>query len=315
MLPFADVYNTILYFMGPFFCNPAKPLLQSLWCKTGYEVAYEHFKRDHTNPTNLALHAVALAFQITSNFAFIHRLDELIGSPSWGVLSSSTAVLWAGLLAPQPAPGKARALALALIAAGYALRRKVAENWEYYTWGNAFIEAYSFKIGVRGLLPKDFRRSYFPLDKSFTRFLVGRLGLQVALKAALKNRTLVGKGVAANVTLPMLVWASYKPFFRQGFRTTNALVGLQIFNYMYLGWIMSLITGEKAFYLHSAAFTASNIQGIAHYLGKQEGTLPQLNDSHYEFAHCSYFPVLAVHRIFEHLGARALIAASAAAKA
>jgi hypothetical protein len=73
---------------------------------------------------------------------------------------------------------------------------------------------------------------------------------------------------------------------------------------MYVGWIVSILTGEKVFYLHSAAFSACNIQIVAHHVGEEEGTLPQLNDVHYEFAHTSYFPVLAVHRIFEHMGAR-----------
>ena len=81
------------------------------------------------------------------------------------------------------------------------------------------------------------------------------------------------------------------------------------------GWLMYLLTGEKLFFLHSAAFSAGGIQGIAHGLAAEEGTLPQLNDSHYEFAHCSYFPLLALHRIVEHLGNRALVVARAAARA
>merc|ERR1712187_985601 len=109
----------------------------------------------------------------------------------------------------------------------------------------------------------------------------------------------LSKNGTASVLLPFLIFCSYKPFPRQQFRTTYWLNLSQIFNSMYLGWIVSYLTGEKVFYLHSAAFSASNIQGIAHYLGKQEGTLPQLNDVHYEFAHTSYFPVLALHRIFE----------------
>jgi hypothetical protein len=113
----ADMCWTLLYFMGPFFSNPVKPVLQRLWCHTGYEVAYEHFQRDHTDPTNLAIHAVALLFQLTSNFALLHRLDELIGSPSWGILSASTCLLWIALLVPQKAaPLRARAAAVALIA-------------------------------------------------------------------------------------------------------------------------------------------------------------------------------------------------------
>lgn len=310
----SDMYWTLLYFMGPFFSNPAKPMLQRLWCHTGYDIAYKHFKRDHTNPTNLAIHAVALIFQVTSNFAFLHRLDELIGSTR-GMISMSTALMWSALLVPQKsAPLKARAAAVALIGAAYALRKKIAEKWEWYSWGQSILEAYQFKIAMRGFLPKEFRRKFFPFETSMVRFLVLRLGLQAFLTKFVERGILSTKGTAS-IALPILLFGSYKPFPRQLFRTTYWLNLINIFNSGYAGWIMALLTGEKAFYLHSAAFSASMLQGVAHYLGKQEGTLPQLNDAHYEFAHTTYFPVLALHRILEHLGARSALAASAAVKA
>jgi len=311
----SDVYNTMLYFTGPFFCNPVKPLLQNLWCNADYLVAYKHFKRDHTKPQNLLLHAVALCLQLTSNFALLHRLDELIGSPSWGWLSGSTAALWSLLLVPQrQAPVKARALAMALIVTAYALRKKVAEKWQLMAWGNGIIEAMQFKVYLIGALPRDVRKRYLPKDSAqFLRLLMVRWALQGALTASPLPGCLskqLPKGAMLAALLPTLVAGSYKPFER-----TTLRGGLMtIFNYSYLGWLASLLTGEKVFFLHSCAFGASGLQGIAHQLSEEMGTLPQLRNAHYEFAHCSYFPVLALHRIFEHLDNRAMVAARAAMK-
>mmetsp|Transcript_14362 Transcript_14362/g.39404 ORF Transcript_14362/g.39404 Transcript_14362/m.39404 type:complete len:323 (-) Transcript_14362:24-992(-) len=312
----SDLYNTMLYFMGPFFCNPTKPLLQSLWCNTNYDVAYVHFKRDHTKPNNLALHAVALCLQLSSNFALLHRLDELIGSSSWGWLSGSTAALWALLLAPQrQAPLKARALAIAMIGLAYAIRKKVAERWEYLTWGSGIVEAMHFRTYLIAALPKSIRKTYLPRESAqFARLLLVRWTLQALVTVSPLQGAMSKKGpksAALVALLPALLAGSYKPFERTTLR--GAL--LTIFNYHYLGWLMSILTGEKCFFLHSCAFGASNVQGIAHQLSEEMGTLPQLRNPHYEFAHCSYFPVLALHRIFEHLDNRAMVAARAAIKA
>ena len=40
-----------LYAVGPFYCNPLKPLLNSL-CGDGYANAFAHFRRDHSASPN-----------------------------------------------------------------------------------------------------------------------------------------------------------------------------------------------------------------------------------------------------------------------
>lgn len=310
-----DVLQTAMYFMGPFFANPAKPVLQQLWCRTGYTVAYKHFKRDHTKPLNLALHGVALCAQVSSNFACLHRLDELLGSPSWGWLSASTAVLWSGLLLPQRAPIKARALAVALIATCYLIRKKLVEKSDWLLYGSSIVEAFNFRQYFRLAIPKGLRDTVAPEKSAVVRYLLARLSVTAALMGSQKEASaFLSKKVAGVILTPLLLWASYKPFYRQGYRKTLLGNVVTINSYHFLGWLMYLLTGEKLFFLHSAAFSAGGIQGIAHDLAAEEGTLPQLNDSHYEFAHCTYFPLLALHRIFEHLGNRALVVARAAAR-
>lgn len=309
-----DICQTAMYLTGPFFANPAKPIVQGLWCNTGYAVAYKHFRRDHTKPLNLGLHGLALFAQVFSNFALLHRLDELLGSPGWGWLSASTAVLWSALLVLQRAPLKARALAVAVIATGYAQRKRLVEKADWLMWASSIVEAITFRNYFRYILPSSVRKAYFPESSAAGRYLLIRWILTGALQRGLKSRAVLDRSAVGVSALPLLLWASYKPFERQGYRKSLSGLLLNINNYHFLGWLLYLLTGEKAFLLHSAAFGATGIQGIAHAMAAEEGTLPQLNDAHYEFAHCSYFPVLAVHRIVEHLGNRGVVAALAAAK-
>lgn len=41
------VARSVLYAFGPFYCNPAKPVLNLVF-GDGYDVGYKHFRRDHS---------------------------------------------------------------------------------------------------------------------------------------------------------------------------------------------------------------------------------------------------------------------------
>lgn len=41
------VARSMLYAFGPFYCNPAKPVLNLVF-GDGYDVGYKHFRRDHS---------------------------------------------------------------------------------------------------------------------------------------------------------------------------------------------------------------------------------------------------------------------------
>ena len=72
-------YKLLLYVGGPFFCYPFKPLINEL-AGSNYKRAYKHFRRDHHGAANIALHWVALCFQLSSNYAMLAELDEAIFS-------------------------------------------------------------------------------------------------------------------------------------------------------------------------------------------------------------------------------------------
>lgn len=78
-----------------------------------------------------------------------------------------------------------------------------------------------------------------------------------------------------------------------------------------LGQILSILTGEPIFFLHSCAFTATLLQGLAHSLSGEVATLVKLmdEDNHeskvsYEWAHVTFFPNLLFQAIFDVLAGK-----------
>ena len=102
---------------GPFNCHPLKPLLNAA-LGSGYDSAYEHFRRDHSLPSNLGLHCICLAFQLAANFALLACLDEALGLTNVG-LGSLTAGVWIISLAlgTTQSPGSTIISAVLIVAA------------------------------------------------------------------------------------------------------------------------------------------------------------------------------------------------------
>ena len=66
--------SCLLYAPGAFFFYPWKPLMQLLVGDT-YATGYKYFRRDHSKPTNIVLHGVALVWQLLGNFGFLAVAD------------------------------------------------------------------------------------------------------------------------------------------------------------------------------------------------------------------------------------------------
>ena len=121
-----------LYAPGCFFFYPWKPLGHAAWSDS-YATAYEHFRRDHSIGSNLALHIVALAWQLLGNFGLLTTLDSRLGlATALGIrpLSAATACMWATSLLLSPAPvlvslQSSVAIALAYAAAPYLSPREL----------------------------------------------------------------------------------------------------------------------------------------------------------------------------------------------
>eukprot|EP00756_Hemistasia_phaeocysticola_P061129 Hpha_TRINITY_DN4626_c0_g1::TRINITY_DN4626_c0_g1_i1::g.97023::m.97023 len=277
-----DALAVLMYFGGPFFCYPYKPILQGVYGRAGYDRAYEHFARDHNLPLNLGLHTLALVWQAVSNFAFLHRLEELFpalaggGRPS---LSQVTAALWCGILSQQPAPVAARLAAVAAVIGAYLVRGKSAGAWSKLISVAGVVESF----GIVNFVAPGAPLPVVALIRGGLQYFIDRPKFRGA--AAGWKSTIVA------ILYPILLQLSYRPMQRRP----------NVFMYALIGWIISTVTGESAFFLHSCAFTASLFQGISHQLSGEKATLMQLTDAHDEWAHTTYFPLLLTHRLWDTL--------------
>lgn len=65
----------------------------------------------------------------------------------------------------------------------------------------------------------------------------------------------------------------------------------------------ALLLDQPWVYFLSLSFMGAGLQGVAHELTKQKGTLNQLTDAGYELAHTSLFPVLTLQSLHHsHFG-------------
>ena len=119
----ATVQQVALYAASPFYMWPWKPLLSS-WHGSGYDVAYMHFRRDHSDGLNLLLHLVCLVMQLFGNFALLSLLDARLWSLP--VLRVTSAAAWVAFLSAEPsAPPLVKFEACAAVVAGCVLAPRV----------------------------------------------------------------------------------------------------------------------------------------------------------------------------------------------
>ena len=62
-------------------------------------------------------------------------------------------------------------------------------------------------------------------------------------------------------------------------------------------WIPALLLDQPWVYFLSLSFMGAGLQGVAHEITGQKGTLNQLTDAGYELAHTSFFPVLTLQSL------------------
>merc|ERR1712039_1058723 len=96
---------------------------------------------------------------------------------------------------------------------------------------------------------------------------------------------------SALVVLMAGIAASEKPL-------SSVIMGL-------FGWMISLLTGNKAIYYWSAGMMATISQGIAHRSTGEAGTLEvlqndNLDQTSYELSHVTFFPNLVFQAILAH---------------
>jgi len=283
-------FRWLLYFGGAFFAYPHKPLL-NVFQGSPYEVAYQHFRRDHTTDANLVYHGLCLIGQLTGNFGLLGELDEKLGLKN--VLSLATASTWAGMLVlNSSAPPAVKAMSVASLVLAYKLRHKIRGHWQSIMYLQAFIEM----LAVQLFVVNDVRST----DGSKEVKLGGTqlLGM-IAIRLLLQNRLIKSfqgelkghKNIVNAVIFAFVGYACLDPFGK----VPPFFLGL-------IGWALSLLTNQPWVEFYSLGFLATLGQGLSHHLAKEQGTMPQLAKYPDELAHATYFPNLLFQAIYHQLG-------------
>jgi hypothetical protein len=300
------VYHLCIYTPGTFFCNPVKPLLNAL-VGSKYGIAYAHFRRDHSEPTNVWAHVGCLFLQVLANFALLDCVDASLGLThpatqpgqplalvllGWNV-ASFTAVAWALSLCLTPSPALVRAVTAAALFGALAARRLLTE-----TVGVASLALLTgpFELACYWLYLPDHgvKRPPWPV---YLAALAARTALWHHLCCLVESgsgseseSSSLPSSAAAAVAVLLLYAAGSLV------RTPSNNLPL-VSQFGSAGWLPALLLGQPWAYFLSLSFLGAGLQGVAHEWTGQRGTLNQLKDPGYELAHTSFFPLLTLQSV------------------
>jgi|EP00945_MAST-04E_sp_MAST-4E-sp1_P003915 hypothetical protein len=296
-----------LYTPGAFFFYPWKPVLL-LFFGDGYDTAYRHFRRDHSDPLNLMLHFVCLFFQLVGNFALLGRVDALFSFqvPVWnGVqqirwFTAATVFLWILTLVSAHSKGSppiSTILSTISMCAAYI--------------ATPHIPARTLEIGAMAA---------FLLVMVLCSLFVDRVSGRKTYRRSLKG---VGMDVGGTIGTFALVisarlgvtWLGYRGHFSAEADTIfYAVIGLMaaisaspkpllpgvLCGIFVVRSAAELIESETLIY-YSVAMVAMSMQGRAHDVTKQRATLVSLEGNKkygrakklaFEWSHVCFFPAL-----------------------
>lgn len=302
--------QVVLYAFGPFFCYPWKPVINAL-AGDKYGPAYKHFRRDHSHPVNLFLHAVCMVFQLVGNFQLLDAIDnssllqpiaQLSGASR--PLSLLTLISWCACLVFAPSPLLVTSLSIAsLFAAYYTSPLLTGPVLEY-----AITSVFSVALAL-GLFFCPPRTKVLSSKINVKVFVVALIWLLWPYGWNQLDRSYGGLLASlgyvnlANVGLAVFLFAcSASPFVPEAPAIGGALICR----------LLSILTGQPMLFLLGSAFTASLLQGTAHKLTGEVATLINHNrpGAHHspevkvrlEWAHVTFFPSLALHSVCQSLG-------------
>lgn len=292
----AALGSAALYSPGAFYFNPFKGLLQYA-VGDSYDVGYKYFIRDHSEPNNLALHMIALVWQLVGNFGMLACADKALGMT---LIVPSTALVWIATLfaggAPlQTALPSAACIALACVTAP-AMDARVVE----VSLSAAFIAASVIAAIVENVVSSKPR---FGLWRA-VRISVPWMGGLVAVR---ELTALVAKDVLKGSTLPatlLLIAVSLAGGMQQ--KPTKPLnwVGAGVSR------VLGELSGQTWMIWFGQQAMAGISQGVAHKVTLQASTLGshEKNDSEerltklgYECSHVVYFPALCIHAVLDSI--------------
>mmetsp|Transcript_15654 Transcript_15654/g.20686 ORF Transcript_15654/g.20686 Transcript_15654/m.20686 type:complete len:324 (+) Transcript_15654:136-1107(+) len=280
--------HIIIYAGGTFYAQPLKVVWNAA-VGSRYAIAYAHFRRDHSDPLNVWLHAAVMLLQVAGNFALLEVIDSMWMPQqekffSFGI-TSITALLWMTCLLGTTSPLFARISSCLLIACGFFTRKFFTAHFVSLTLAQAPLEIACFWLLMpeHGLpRPNSVKTMVFMLlgRLALWKFVLPFYGyfatsettawiLDLILVAALA----VGSLIRASDNMP---YAEH--------------IGL-------FAWLPALLFNKPWLFFLCGSFVGQALQGVAHEISGQQGTLPQLKDARHEIAHCTYFPNLVLQTI------------------
>jgi hypothetical protein len=288
MSPGSRAAQTVLYAFAPFFAYPWKPLLNDV-LGGDYAASYKHFRAQHMDGTNLALHMLCLVWQLSSNYAFLRELDRHVEEHTGfkRFFSNMTSLLWSWhLCRTSPTPVHVKLLSVGCIAAGhFVLGRLFEENWRKVIMVQGAFEGLA--IQTLALNKPGFGKQAFA-------WLVVR---SLVWKLVSQNEGCL-KGYSRHITLVVMAIAAKAASSDDPLKATIAPWALT-------GWLWALLTGNKGLYFWASGMMATISQGVAHAFAGEAGTLVVLQDASidmtsYEFSHVTFFPNLLLQAVSAH---------------
>jgi hypothetical protein len=315
----------LLYAPGAFFFYPWKPLVNA-HIGDKYEIGYEHFHRDHSDPTNAALHIVALCLQLVGNFGLLNVVDDMIALHypfartilPFRFIGAFTACIWMRTLIISPAPALANILSCICITMAY--------------FSSPFLAIYYNEIEIVAM-------AAFVMTQLFTGLVFSnkvdgkKKGFVELLKDILLSfvlfSLLIGVRLAAGV-YGGGIWANKNTDTSAGtgMISTNVASLVNIAFPVLLALIAKLpdpvkpvtimgsfgcriiaqLTSQAWPMFYSCAFVGMVLQGRSHDVTKQQATLLNIEKAEkndlsrkirFEWAHVTYFPSLLFHSIID----------------
>jgi hypothetical protein len=285
--------SVLLFSPGPFYCFPPKVMTHRAM-GSDFEQAYYHFRQNHRNAVNLALHFVCFFVQIFGNFALLAEIDRRSGHelvPGVRTLSAITAAVWITTNALSQAPLRSSVLAGACIVLAYFVAPHITPRvFDAGAFG-AFLMALAVSNLFSGVV-------------SQRNMLLTFVGLPALLTAAqyaeneyagfLKHRAreVFIASLCYVVALPLLLRNPLKPL------VVTAVVALRV---------AYVAAGDTAIFFLSYGFMASLLQGVTHAIVNEEATLLALERKgddaklRFEYGHVVYFPTLAISAVIDSL--------------
>lgn len=301
--------SILLYAPGAFFFYPWKPVMLAL-AGDRYEVGFDFFRRDHSDATNLALHTVALMWQLLGNFGLLAAIDASLWpgriALPYGLLlperplSYLTAVSWVTTLIFSPASLSCSLSSAAAIVAAFTAAPHLAPHELELGAVAAFLctlvlfSLFTERRSHRGRRAAGLLSDLLRACARFGLFVGVRLVARQWRGAFAADAAAINCGLAV---LMALVSSLPKP-------TVPAVLGGGL-----VVRAAAELTAQDALLFYGCAFTAQASQGLAHDVSLQAATLLSHEESDgghgratklgFEWAHVVYFPNMLTHAIRE----------------